>query len=423
MYESELMDEIQIAVDLKRQGKYEESLKKYQELNVIYPDHPHVFKGWAKTLASYGFFDKALEYFQKATNMFRYKGDENNEWQCQSHVDQLIYFKNNGYDSSDMDFRIYLHGVSGGVADFPGGYFNFKVPEYKSNNEYVIFCNQTTNINENSTKKYPDLPQGISFVSIPAVTEPYVMNPNDGGTFSVTLSSYEMSAALITNAQYAQYLNDALASGYIQIKKSSTFSFTGEVRIEKSVWGTTGDWKDKEYIDLSSFSQINHNGNLFSIDVGKEYYPIYMVSWYGAKAFAKYYGIDIPTEAEWQYAASGGKNYEYGTIDGNIDKNKTNYNENVGCTTEVNRYPANPFNLFDMAGNLCEWCHDWYGEYPYGMEHNYMGISNGATRVNRGGFWGSIAIWCKVDDRNNSNPNFISSSIGFRVVRRKKNTI
>ncbi|MFC1650750.1 SUMF1/EgtB/PvdO family nonheme iron enzyme [Candidatus Latescibacterota bacterium] len=178
------------------------------------------------------------------------------------------------------------------------------------------FSNVSANQTQDFTASQIAVPTEITMVSIPAVTTPYVM----GGLYSVTLSAYEMSATEITNAQYASYLNSALSSGDIEIT-------------DGDVYGKTGDWSGQQYLDIGfsidDFNKcwIQYSGGIFSVTSGKENRPVIAVTWYGSKAFTEFYGYDLPTEAEWQYAASGGMNYEYGTNDGTISSN-ANYSDN-----------------------------------------------------------------------------------------------
>ncbi len=96
------------------------------------------------------------------------------------------------------------------------------------------------------------------------------------------------------------------------------------------------------------------NGNNYP--VGKSNHPVTYVSWYAAMAYAGWVNKRLPTEAEWECAARGGlacKKYPWGAV---IDAGKANFNENVGDTTAVGKYPPNGYGLYDMAGNVWEWC-------------------------------------------------------------------
>ena len=112
-------------------------------------------------------------------------------------------------------------------------------------------------------------------------------------------------------------------------------------------------------------------------------------------------------------------NYEYGTDDGTISSINANYNRNVGHLTEVGSYPVNPFGLYDMSGNVWEWCSDyWYSEYPEGTANNPTGALTGSYLVNRGGNWYYNAGSCRSAFRPYNNPASRYSGIGFRVVSR-----
>lgn len=248
----------------------------------------------------------------------------------------------------------------------------------------------------------------ITFVTIPAVTTPYVMSSG----YSVTLSSYEMSVTEVTNAQYAAYLNAALTTGDITVSGND-------------VLGKGGVYSGQRYLDMyysynsNNKCWISYSSGTFVISSGKENWPVVNVTWYGSKAFALYYGLDLPTEAEWQYAASGGRNYEYGTADGTISTSTVNYwDTGIKHPVNVGSYPANPFGLRDMSGNVWEWCADWYGNYPSGTINNPTGAQTGSSRVKRGGCWHGYATTCRAAGRRSGDPGGRGDGMGFRVVRR-----
>ncbi len=258
-----------------------------------------------------------------------------------------------------------------------------------------------------------NLPAELAFVPIPATTVPYVISEG----FSVTISAFQMSTTEVTNAQYAQYLNAAFASGdvYILVEGWSA----------NDVYGATGEWSGKRYLDMGYDDNagtrcciIYNGGGIFSVESGKEHLPVEAVTWYGAKAFAKYNGYDLPTEAEWQYAASGGMSYGYGTADGSLSMAGANYGNNIRRPVNVGSYPANPFGLYDMAGNVREWCSDYREDYPSGTESDYAGPLSGSVRVQRGGGWNDSGDACRVDARGSDYPDDWNYSAGFRVVSR-----
>jgi formylglycine-generating enzyme required for sulfatase activity len=174
-------------------------------------------------------------------------------------------------------------------------------------------------------------------------------------------------------------------------------------------------------------------------------YPMYYVSWYEAIAFcyllskkkgltpvytlegkkiiynrdAK--GYRLPTEAEWEYAARGGDgspgNFTYSGSD-DIDEVAW-YNENSGEKTHpVGTKKANGLGLYDMSGNVWEWCWDWYEDFPSDAEVNPVGASSGYDRILRGGSWFGSAQDARSTYRGIHSPPYNRHySIGFRVVR------
>ncbi len=257
---------------------------------------------------------------------------------------------------------------------------------------------------------------GITFVSIPGGT--FRMGDEGGDLWdgcrpvhTVTVSGFKMSAYEVTNAQYAAYLNAALAAGGIEVK-------------DGDVYGKTGVGAGKRYLDMGydyggeNKCWVSFTGVKFTAEAGKEKWPVVAVSWYGAKSFAVHYAFDLPTEAEWEYAARGGKQYKYGTADGTIDSTKVNYGMYVGHPKPVGSYPANPFGLYDMSGNIWEWCNDWYGPYPAGSVTNPAGAPSGEVRIIRNGTWDNTELKCRVMYRGRFIPTDGDYGLGFRVVSR-----
>ena len=156
-------------------------------------------------------------------------------------------------------------------------------------------------------------------------------------------------------------------------------------------------------------------------------YPAYKISWNDCDTFLQKLnaktGLNfrLPTEAEWEYAARGGnksKGYTYAgsnTI-GDVAWYKSNSSSK---THEVMQKQANELGLYDMSGNVWEWCSDWYSSTYYSESDNSTapkGPSSGTYRVYRGGAWSSYAWYCRVAYRNYYTPNFRNYNLGFRVV-------
>lgn len=146
-------------------------------------------------------------------------------------------------------------------------------------------------------------------------------------------------------------------------------------------------------------------------------YAIVNVTWYDAKAYADWLGKRLPTEAEWEKAARGGlkqQKYPWGNI---ADSSKANYSSTG--STKIGNYDPNSFGLYDMAGNVCEWCHDWYSPayYQDSPNKNPMGPQRGVYKVIRGGSWLDDINKLRCSARQCELPIFRHEYLGFRCAK------
>jgi formylglycine-generating enzyme required for sulfatase activity len=147
-------------------------------------------------------------------------------------------------------------------------------------------------------------------------------------------------------------------------------------------------------------------------------YPVAFVPWYAAQAYAEWAGGRLPTEAEWEYAAQGGKWYPFGTATGMISGQLANYSSQG--TKPVGSYRPNPFGLYDLAGNVWEWCSSLYKEYPYRANDGREDPNDSGARVLRGGSWDFVVPnFLSAAGRSRSGPSgCYLLNCGFRCVVR-----
>ena len=151
--------------------------------------------------------------------------------------------------------------------------------------------------------------------------------------------------------------------------------------------------------------------------------PVEQVSWNDCQKFITKLNqltgknFRLPTEAEWEYAARGGKKSKgYKYSGSNTIDDVAWYTNNSGSKThDVKTKQANELGIYDMSGNVYEWCQDWYGSYSSSSQTNPTGSSSGSYRVYRGGSWGNYARGCRVSDRNYDYPGVSSRNIGLRL--------
>ncbi|MGV8135999.1 MAG: formylglycine-generating enzyme family protein [Mangrovibacterium sp.] len=237
--------------------------------------------------------------------------------------------------------------------------------------------------NGNSFQDFTETVAGIEIDMVAVQGGTFSMGNNDLGddetpVHSVTVSDFYMGKYEVTFAQYDAYCEA-----------------TGESKPDDEGWG---------------------RGNR----------PVISVSWSDAVAYCRWLSqktgkhYRLPTEAEWEYAARGGnKSREYKYPGSNTIDNVGWYDENSGNETHpVGQKQSNELDIYDMGGNVWEWCSDWYDESYYGgsPQNNPTGPSSGSLRVLRGGSWKYGAKNCGVSDRMNTSPDSSYYFYGFRLV-------
>ena len=151
--------------------------------------------------------------------------------------------------------------------------------------------------------------------------------------------------------------------------------------------------------------------------------PVDNVSWYDVQEFIRKLNAmtgksyRLPTEAEWEYAARGGRSYGY-KYSGSyyIDDVAWYIDNSYERTHPVGYKDPNELGIYDMSGNVWEWCQDWNGEYSIEPQTNPKGPSYGSDRVLRGGGWDCSPIVCRVSDRRWHTPDLRDNYCGFRLA-------
>lgn len=192
--------------------------------------------------------------------------------------------------------------------------------------------------------------------------------------------------------------------------------YIGMLEVTQSQW--------EKVVGTSIYQQKSKAGRDSTPGAGPDY-PMYYVSWDEAMEFCRLLSnktgrtYTLPTEAQWEYAARGGNKNEGAKYAGsNMIDAVAWYTDNSGSSTHiVGSKRANALGIYDMSGNVWEWCKDWYAySYVSYDTNNPVGPSSGSGRVNRGGSWGSTASGCRVANRSGDSPGNRINILGFRVV-------
>lgn len=181
-----------------------------------------------------------------------------------------------------------------------------------------------------------------------------------------------------------------------------------------------GGEKDSHNNDMIKLkeSRIKRVSGKLIIESGYSKHPVVGVTWYGAVAYAKWVGKRLPTEVEWEVACRAGLEdalFPYGE---DIEKSQANFFSSD--TTAVKSYPPNSYGLYDVVGNVYEWCQDWYDYNHYEVSaqepQDPKGPLQGVYRVLRGGCWKSLKEDLRCSHRHRNNPGAVNRTYGFRCA-------
>lgn len=278
----------------------------------------------------------------------------------------------------------------------------------------------------------PQLPTAIEPVETGVDAEAWVVVP--AGTFlyglhdqTVRISDdYQIMVTHVTNAQFASYLNKALAGGSVTIRDDQVVGhypgdpFHGKKHEERI---DAGDWP--HFPLQSAGSRLVYDGKSFSVMPGYANHPVTMVTWFGAKAYCETQGARLPSEQEWEKAARGAEDNRAYPWGNSLERNQANYYSSHdifektlgkgGDTTPVGFYNgkvyagyatldnASPYGVYDMAGNVWQWTANVYE----GTHYRYL---RGGSKIDYGY---NLRVWT----RNSVRPDYEGPSIGFRCVK------
>jgi len=210
----------------------------------------------------------------------------------------------------------------------------------------------------------------------------------------VKLSDFYIGKYEVTNGEFVVFLNEK-----------------GNQYEDHALWiKPEGKWRNLK-------CRIYEKDSAFFVEKGYEQYPVNFVNWYGANEYCKWKGGRLPTEAEWEYAAIGGKDAKRG-IPLPVEK-KAWYSVNSNNKIhKVGTKKPNVLGIYDMQGSLWEWCAEWYDAKYYELSDrkNPLNKIKSDYRVIRGGSWANDEKMLCITNRNAIKPKINKINLGFRIV-------
>ncbi|MFC1534201.1 SUMF1/EgtB/PvdO family nonheme iron enzyme [Thermodesulfobacteriota bacterium] len=216
----------------------------------------------------------------------------------------------------------------------------------------------------------------------------------------IHLDDYFIDKYLVTNGQFQKFVEET------QYQTDAEKAGTGRVRISNR----PRERQDASWKNPDGASSIE----------GKEDYPVTQISYNDAMAYAKWAGKDLPTEAQWEKAARGPDGNEYPWGNSEPDDTTANFGKLFEETTPVKEFEKgqSQYGAFDMAGNVKQWCKDWYAEGERQLK-NPAGPDTGKERVIKGGSFDEGMDSLRSPDRNRYEPNYSINLFGFRCAKSK----
>lgn len=240
--------------------------------------------------------------------------------------------------------------------------------------------------------------------------------PYEGPPHRVTVKPFALDTHEVTVGQFARFVR---ATGY-------------RTEAERYGWSGVFDVKSAQWTRSQEASWRHPDGPGTPAPARE---PVTQVSWADAAAYCKWAGKRLPTEAEWEFAARGGKDHTYVWGDhlrpagrpvanwwqGAFPRHNT-VEDGYLRRAPVGRFPPNAYGLYDMAGNVWEWTQDWFAQngYPAGPQVDPNGPQSGTEKVIRGGSWMCSENYCtgyRLAARSHSAPDSGLNNLGFRCAR------